>query len=320
MEYTYLVTGSDGHLGSWVVRKLLKKGKKVRGLRLPNSNYKTPIIEEVFYGDVTKIETLEDFFNVENAKVIHTAGIINVSNKMTDSLYNVNVNGSINILTMCKKKNFPLIYVSSVHAFVDSYKNIDESSIIDPDKVVGPYAKTKAITTKIMEQERNNLPINIIFPTGILGPKDFGNNHLNSVIKDCLHNKLFSYIDGGYDMVDVRDVATFIANLAISDIENENFILSNSFVKVKDFIELIFKDLNIKKKLVKLPTELAKFLAPLSELYYKMLKKPALFSSYSIYTLNNSPNFSHKKATKYLSYRPRIIEKSIKAVIKDLKN
>lgn len=319
MEETYLVTGSDGHLGSWIVKQLIKKGKIVRGLRLSSSSYKTPKIEEVYYGDVTDIDSMKSFFDVKKAKVIHTAGIINVTTKMTKALYDVNVQGSVNVLNLCKKHNFPLTYISSVHAFINNKDIIDENSDIDPNKVIGPYAITKAMTTKIMMKERENLNINIIFPSGILGPEDFGNNHLNSVIKDRMNGKLFAYTDGGYDMVDVRDVSSFISSLVTSKIENENFILSNTFISVKTFLEKIGDIIKDNKKLIKIPKNIANLLAPLSEIYYKILKKPALFCSYSIYTLNNCPHFSHDKATTSFNYNPRSIYDTLVDTIEEYK-
>ena len=319
MDYTYLVTGADGHLGSWIIRKLVKQGKTVRGLRLPNSNLKTPILEEVYYGDITKPETLNDFFNTERAKVIHTAAIVSVSKNTNKKINEVNVNGTLNILKFCKEKNFPLTYISSVHAFIDKEKMINEKSIINPNFVVGGYAKSKAKITQILEEERKNIPINIIFPSGILGPKDFGNNPLNTVIKDFVNKKLFCYISGGYDMVDVRDVASFIVKLNLRNIYNENYIISNKYVTIRDFINLITSNFKTRIKPFKLPNTLAYILAPMSELYYKIQKKPALFSTYSLYTLGHSPIFSHEKATKTLNYKPRTLEITIKDVINEIK-
>ncbi len=319
MDYTYLVTGADGHLGSWIIRKLIKEGKSVRGLRLPNSNLKTPILEKVYFGDITKPETLKPFFDIEKAKVIHTAAIVSVSKQTNKKVNEVNINGTLNILKLCKEKKFPLTYISSVHAFVDKEKIINESSSINPDLVVGEYAKSKAFITLLLEQERKNIPINIVFPSGILGPKDFGNNPLNTVIKDFVNNKLFCYVLGGYDMVDVRDVASFIVKLNLSDIYNENFILSNKYISIKDFINIITTNVKTKINPFKLPNALAYFLAPMSEIYYKIQKKPALFSTYSLYTLKHSPLFSHLKATKTLNYVPRTLETTIKDVINEIK-
>lgn len=319
MDYTYLVTGSDGHLGSWIVKKLIKQGKTVRGLRLPSSSNNTPIIEDVYYGDVRDIQSLNSFFNVEKAKVIHTAGIITVSNKMTKALYDVNVLGSLNILKLCKEKSFPLTYISSVHSFCETKGLVNEEGQIDSKKVVGPYAFTKATTTEFMKEERKTLPINIVYPTGILGPKDYGHNHLNAVIKERLYGKLHAYIKGGYDMVDVRDVASFVVKLATSSTTNEDFILSNSYILIKDFLEKVGSTINDKKHLFNIPTKIAQIVAPLSQIYYKILKKPALFSSYSIFTLINSPHFSHQKASAFFAYNPRPIENTIIDILKDFK-
>ncbi len=320
MEYTYLVTGADGHLGSWIVRKLKQKGKSVRGLRLKNSSLKTPIIEDLYYGDVLDINSLKPFFNVEKAKVIHTAAIVSVSKKKKNLLNDVNLIGTKNILHLCKEHSFSLTYISSVHAFVDKDKIINESSLINPNLVIGEYAKSKAEMSLYLQNERKNLPINIIYPSGILGPKDYGNNPLNTVIKDYLDNKLFCYIKGGYDMVDVRDVAKFIVKLNIEDIKNENFIISNTYVKIEDFFKIISKNYNNKKLPIRLPTSIVKILAPISEIYYNIQKKPALISSYSLYTLLNSPYFSHSKASETLGYNPRNIEKTIIKIINNYKN
>lgn len=46
-------------------------------------------------------------------------------------------------------------------------------------------------------------------------------------------------------------------------------------------------------------------MAPIAELYYKIVKTKPLFTSYSIYTLQSNSNFSHEKATKELGYYPR---------------
>lgn len=47
----------------------------------------------------------------------------------------------------------------------------------------------------------------IIHPSGIIGPNDFGNSHLTQLIKEVANGKLFACVKGGYDFVDVRDVA-----------------------------------------------------------------------------------------------------------------
>ena len=66
MEELYLVTGSSGFLGHFIVEKLKSQGKEVVvGLRLPGD--KAHLSEGVDYelGDITKTYTLQKFFERE---------------------------------------------------------------------------------------------------------------------------------------------------------------------------------------------------------------------------------------------------------------
>lgn len=65
---------------------------------------------------------------------------------------------------------------------------------------------------------------------------------------------------------------------------------------------------------------IAKFTAPLSEIYYKLKKEPPLYTSYSLYTLESNSNFSNKKAKKELGYKNRSMKETIKDTVKWLKD
>ena len=109
----YIITGANGFLGNSIVRLLEKDNKnEIRTLVLPND--KTDALKglrcEKFYGDVTKIETLKDIFNIdENVKekvniyVIHCASIVYLDSKYNERVYQVNVQGTKNIIKKTKK-------------------------------------------------------------------------------------------------------------------------------------------------------------------------------------------------------------------------
>ena len=84
-----------------------------------------------------------------------------------------------------------------------------EITDFNPDKVNGEYAKTKAEIAKYVLEKANNegLDVCIIQPSGIIGPYDFGNSHLTQMILDFANGRLTACVKGGYDFVDVRDVA-----------------------------------------------------------------------------------------------------------------
>ena len=47
MERLYLITGANGHLGNTVIRQLLARGEKVRGLILPTESGLLPGVEYI---------------------------------------------------------------------------------------------------------------------------------------------------------------------------------------------------------------------------------------------------------------------------------
>ena len=61
-----------------------------------------------------------------------------------------------------------------------------------------------------------------------------------------------------------------------------------------------------------LPMWLAKATAPLSELYYGMVRRPPLYTRYSLYTLTSNSCFCHRKADEELGYRTRSMEATLR--------
>lgn len=321
MNNTFLITGSDGHLGNTIVNILLSKGYKVRGLRFTQSKLPTPIKEECYYGDVSDISTLDKFFNAINPIVIHTAGIVSVKSTMDEAIKNVNIKGTYNVVKQCIKHNAKLIYISSVHAISQSQSLIKEPLKIDVAKAIGPYAKSKAIATNFVRSMKDKIPINIVYPSGMLGPGDYGNNHLNQVIKEVYKNKIKVFVKGGYDIVDIRDVANAVVTLAEKQIKNEEYLLTGKYISVRNLICLTSKLLNKKAPTISIPHFMLKIVCPLSTLYYKIQKKPVIFSSYALDTLNEKASFSNDKAKKDLNFTNRPIENTIKDILEfyDLK-
>lgn len=68
-----------------------------------------------------------------------------------------------------------------------------------------------------------------------------------------------------------------------------------------------------------IPMWLAKLTAPLSEIYYTILKQPPLYTKYSLYTLNSNSNFSNEKARSELGYKNRELKETIKDTVTWLK-
>lgn len=330
MKNIFIVTGANGFLGNNIVRKLLKENAyEVRALVLPEDkvNSLEGLDCKIYKGDVTKKETLKEIFEVEdNVKlyVIHCAAIVYIKSKYNQKVYDVNVNGTKNIIDKVLEKNAKLVYVNSVHALPEKSNNelITEIQNFDEDKVVGEYAKSKAIAAKyVLEMVQNSgLDACIIHPSGIIGPNDFSNTHLTQLIIDFVNGRLKACVKGGYDFVDVRDVTNGVISACFNGKKGECYILSNRYVDIKELLDTISEVTGKKKIKSVLPMFFAKITAPLSEIYYRVLNQPPLYTRYSLYTLTSNSNFSNEKARKELGYNNRDLKDTIKDTIEWLNN
>lgn len=328
MKDIFVVTGASGHLGNTLVNELVKNNKSVRAFILQSDKVVFNLSkEDIYYGDVTKKETLKEVFKTkkdEELIVIHCAGIVSIASKYSRLVYNVNVNGTKNIVDMCKASNVKkLIYISSVHAIPELEKGniIKEVSEFNSDDVIGLYAKTKSEATKyVLDASKEGLNVNIIHPSGIVGPNDYGRGHITQLVIDYCNGSLTAGIKGGYDFVDVRDVVNGIMSCIEKGKNKECYILSNKYYSIKELFEMMSKVTGKPKVKLYLAKWFINLFVNLAELYYKIIKQPPLFTKYSLYTLNSNSLFSHEKATKELGYNPRDMRETIKDTIVWLEN
>ena len=325
MKTLYLVTGADGHLGSTIIRLLRKQNRTVRGLLIPGKN--APDIPGVryFHGDVRDLESMRPLF--ENAgcrelAVIHTAGMISIAENVTPELYEVNVNGTKNIISLCfQYKVKRLLYVSSVHAIPEQnkLKVLHETTDFSPDLVEGAYAKTKAEATKaVLDAVQKGLDAVVVHPSGILGPFDTSGNHLVQMVTDYIEGRLPACVNGGYDFVDVRDVADGCLAALERGKKGECYILSNRHYEIKDVLRMV-KMLSGGRRLPVLPMWMAKMAAPLIGVICRIRKRRPLYTRYSLYTLQSNDRFDHTKATSELGFKPRDLFQTIADTITWLK-
>ena len=314
----YIVTGAAGHLGGAITDKLSNQGKTVYILCLPGEEHIPQGKNiKVFYGDVRDIGSLTGMF--EKCKrcdvtLIHCAGIVTISSRYDRNAYDVNVKGTANIISLCEKYRVKkLVYISSVHAIPELPDDnvMTEIDTFSPSDVVGPYAKTKAEATQcVLDYMKRGFNANVIHPSGIIGPGDTGKGHITQLVIDFYKGGLTSGIDGGYDFVDVRDVADGV--LACCEKQDSGcYILSGQYHKVYELLDMLHEITGKKKIKRVLPLWFVKLTAPLSELYYKILRQPPLFTAYSIYTLNTNAHFSNEKAKKELGYTTRPIRQTL---------
>lgn len=303
-------------MGSTVIRIQLERGEAVRGLLLPGERAAVPGPEYI-YGDVLEPESLCPLFQREGDEklaVIHTAGLIGVTGEMSRRLYDVNVTGTKNVLALCQKYHVDkLVYVSSVHAIPETGEPAVQAEItgFSPETVVGGYAKTKTEATQaVLDAAAHGLPAVVVHPSGIIGPYDEGRNHLVQMIRDFMEGKLPACVKGGYDIVDVRDVAAGCIAAAERGRVGECYLLSGEYHEIQEVLSFVAVRCE-KKRPPMLPMPLARLAEPiLCAMARKQGQRP-LYTRYSLDTVESKTRFSAQKARDELGYNSRARIKQI---------
>ena len=313
----YIVTGAAGHLGNTIVRQLSLQNGEVRGLVLDSDDL--TLLEgfnvKLYKGNICDKKSLDEIFKHDESDevyVIHSAGLISIQNKISKKVYDVNVNGTKNIVDKCIEENVRrLVYVSSVHAIKEEDDVIKETLDFSDKYVVGGYAKSKALATQYVLSKSNELDLVVVHPSGIIGPYDFGRNHLVELVRDFSSRKLKTAVKGGYDFVDVRDVASATINALTMGKSGNTYILSGRYETVKNMLNILANEINIKTLKHLTPMWCAKMALPFISMYARIKHIRPLFTAYSLYTLTAKCNFDNSKAKKDLLFNPRPLKESV---------
>lgn len=330
MKQIYIVTGANGFLGNNLVRTLSQNpDAQVRALvsSPEHADALQGLNCEIFPGDITRPDTLKDIFTVpEHAKVyvVHCAAIVYIKSKPNPAVYQVNVLGTKHIVEQTLNIGAKLVYVNSVHAIPEKPNGevMTEITNFDPAKVEGEYAKSKATAAAYVLRavKERGLDACIVHPSGIIGPYDFKTSHLTQLIIDAATGRLKAGVKGGYDFVDVRDVVAGIISACTKAEAGECYILSGHYITIPELFQMIAQATGQEPIKTFLPLWLAKFTAPLSEIYYNIKKQPPLYTKYSLYTLESNANFSHAKADHELGYSSRPPQETITDTVNWLKS
>lgn len=317
MQPLYLITGAGGHLGGTLLRVLSGMDCRIRALILPSEAGQDTEQITYYRGDVTKLDSLNGFFSDlegQEAIVIHAAGLISIASQVDHKLYDVNVQGTRNVLRQAMLHQVKrLVYVSSVHAIPepDAFSTIEEVSSFHPNLVRGAYAKTKAAATQtVLNAGRQGLDVVVVHPSGIVGPYDPGRNHMVQLVQTYLAGKLPAGVTGGYDFVDVRDVAAGCLAAAERGVSGTCYILSNRYCTIRELLDLLRHTAGGRWRPC-LPLPLAKAAAPVFELAAALSHTRPLFTQYSLYTMGSNGRFTHDRATRELGYHPRDLKDTI---------
>lgn len=315
-----VVTGAPGHLGNNLVRLLLDRGERVRAMALKGEDLSPlrGLDVEIVEGDVREPATLDRAFQGATT-VFHLASVISLLPGHSDLLEQVNVRGARNVAESCLRVGVKrLVYTSSIHALTEPPHGIgiDESAGCDPSRLRMEYAKTKAKgTLQVLEVVKRGLDGVIVYPSGVIGPNDFRPSEAGQMILDFVRGRIPAVVDGGYNFVDVRDVAQGHIAAADKGVSGEGYILAGEWISVADVLKEVSTLVGRPVPRFRVPTVLIGALAKALMFCSRATGREPLVTADMIEALLSNSQAASAKARTELGYSPRPIRRSIRDAV-----
>lgn len=287
----YVVTGATGHIGNNVVRYLVGQNENVKVLvRQVDHSLKNLPIE--IHSQALFDEHFLDQHILENDIVIHSAGFIDLLNRDKMNTFRTNYQLTKRIVDLCYRKKIRLIYMSSV----DVIPKHKKGTITEPidltvrTKHTYYYRTSKALATKyVLSMMSKGLNAMILYPSAVIGPHDYKPSAAGKEILHVAKSRVLFSLKGGYNFIDVRDVAKSIYVASKLDLV-DHIILSGYQKRIRDLYESIEKATKSPKFIIPLPIWLVRLAVIFTPNYTNVM----------VNSIRENYNYSRDKMKKYL--------------------
>jgi dihydroflavonol-4-reductase len=310
-----LVTGATGFVGSYLTRYLVKKGyTDIIALKRTTSrmNMVTEVTDRVTWveGDVLDMPFLEDILReYEIEQIYHCAAIVSYDPRNRKEMYDININGTANIVNVALDFEIEkLVYVSSIAAIGkdDRITEIAENAVWQRSYQNSHYAISKYLAEQeVWRGAAEGLNVAIVNPSIILGSQFWAQG--TGKLFEQVWKGLKYYSEGTTGYVDVRDVVRFMVNLMESPIDNQRFILNGENMSYKNMFEQIALVLNKKPATVRVTPFLKQIAWRIEWLKSRftgkrpLITKETAYNSGTIFYYNNTKSL---KAFPDFTYTP----------------
>ena len=246
-----LVTGGAGFIGSSLVRELLRRGAKVI------------VYDNFIYGDKRNLAEVEDSIKIVKGdvlswKIYHTIKEYKVqyvfhlaaepyiphSYDNPEKFFDVNVKGTMNVLTACKTLDVKrIVHFSSSEVYgAAQYIPMDEKH---PTLPLSTYAVSKLAADRLcfVFHHEHGIPVIILRPLNAYGPRETQPYVIPEIISQLARGKVVKLgnIKARRDFTYVEDIARGAVDLMESDIPDGEVVNlgSNKTYSVEELAHLV---------------------------------------------------------------------------------
>jgi dihydroflavonol-4-reductase len=310
-----LVTGATGFIGSHLARELSRRGDELRLLVRRSSDLEHLADQEFerVTGDITDRRAVRRAMKGAE-RVFHVAGTTSMRSGDTERVFAVNVGGTRNVVEEALRAGVEqLVHTSSAGAVGPARPGgtADETQSFTAGHLGIAYINSKhEAEVEALRAAARGLSVVVVNPTFVLGPDDPSGTS-NALVKRVLLRQIPFYVDGGLNIVDVRDVATGHLQASRKGKPGERYILGGRNFTIGRLFADIGRIAGIPPPPVKVPPNLT--IAAINAA--RRVGLPVPISADEVRSAEHWWTYRSTKAKKELGFKPRPHEETLEDAV-----
>ncbi len=318
-----LVTGSAGHVGANLVRRLLGDGIRVRALlRHEDNNEALEGLEvERVFGDIRDLNATRQA--IEGCQgIYHVAAQISTidgDSAWRRKIYECNVLGTRNVLQAARESDAGRVVVTGSFSAVgyDLDKPdapSDETMQFYPMERTMPYERSKALVEhECWRAAAMGQDVIVATCCAVVGGSDYLPSRLGRTLCDYTAGKLRAYVDGGFEFVAARDIVQGHLLCMRHGRIGEKYIFSSEYKTISEILDLYEEVSGIKRPGRCIPVNMMLAFSEVASFWLSRFHPdfPQRFTPGAIRLLKMCRHADTSKAKRELGYQPTSIRAAV---------
>ena len=317
------VTGSAGHVGANLVRRLLDDGVRVRVLlRHEDNNEALESLEvERAFADIRDLDATRRA--LEGCRgVYHVAAKISTiegNHAHRREVFECNVIGTRNVLQAAREAEAGRVVVTGSFSAVgydldDPSAPSDETMQFYPMERTMPYERSKTLVEhECWRAAAAGQDVIVATCCAVIGSADYFPSRLGRTLCDYTNGKLRAYVDGGFEFVAARDIVEGHLLCMRHGRPGEKYIFSSEYKTISEILDLYEEVSGIPRPRRRIPVPMMLAFSEVASFYLSRFHPDfnQRFTPGAIRLLKQCRHANIDKAKRELGYQPTSIRAAV---------
>ncbi|MCY3885825.1 MAG: NAD-dependent epimerase/dehydratase family protein [Gammaproteobacteria bacterium] len=318
-----LVTGSSGHVGANLVRRLIDDGVRVRVLLRQESRNEAldGLDVERVYADIRNLDSTRTALNGCRSIYHCAAKISTIDGDLVHKreIFECNVLGTRNVLQAARETDAGRVVVTGSFSAVgyeldDPSAPSDESMQFYPMERTMPYERSKVLVEhECLKAVALGQDVVIATCCAVVGGADYVPSRLGRTLCNYTSGKVRAYVDGGFAFVAARDIVEGHLLCMNQGRTGQKYIFASEYKTISDILDLYEEVSGIPRPRLRIPTPIMYVLSELASFYLSRFHPnyPQRFTPGAIRLLKKRRHANTDRAKSELGFQPTSIRAAV---------